>query len=285
MTVQYADRVRAAVTSTGTGTLSLGAAVAPFRAFSDAVAAGDLSSGATVYYVIEDGALWEVGTGVYTAGSPDTLSRTPFVTSAGNSSAISVDTSAQVYITLTAQALATLATLASPALTGTPTAPTAAVGTATTQLATTGFVVGQAATVTPSSIGDAPTSGASTSYARADHAHIYTAPTRNSIDDGTTPLTWASSIAVAGTGNVFTLTLTGTGAVMANPTGLQPGAHYQFIIRQDATGGRTLAYSSNWKFANKTVPTLSTAANAIDLISAVSPDGSTLLCTFAPNFG
>lgn len=62
------------------------------------------------------------------------------------------------------------ATLASPALTGTPTAPTAAVDTNTTQIASTAYVIGQAASATPSNLGTAAT-GTSTRYARADHVH------------------------------------------------------------------------------------------------------------------
>lgn len=59
---------------------------------------------------------------------------------------------------------------ASPALTGTPTAPTAAADTNTTQIATTAFVVGQAATANPPMDGTA-TPGTSLRYARQDHVH------------------------------------------------------------------------------------------------------------------
>ena len=65
------------------------------------------------------------------------------------------------------------APLASPTLTGTPAAPTAAVDTGTTQLATTGFVLGQASASgdgTPAMDGTAAR-GTSTHYARADHVH------------------------------------------------------------------------------------------------------------------
>ncbi|EHQ92124.1 tail fiber protein [Desulfosporosinus youngiae] len=64
----------------------------------------------------------------------------------------------------------TRAPLASPALTGTPTAPTAAVDTSTTQVATTAFVVNQAASTSPVMDGTA-TAGTSKRYARADHVH------------------------------------------------------------------------------------------------------------------
>lgn len=62
------------------------------------------------------------------------------------------------------------APLASPAFTGTPTAPTAAADTNTTQLATTAFVTGQASSTTPAALGSAAV-GTSLKYARADHVH------------------------------------------------------------------------------------------------------------------
>lgn len=62
------------------------------------------------------------------------------------------------------------ANLASPTLTGTPSAPTAAADTNTTQIATTAFVLGQAASTTPATNGTA-TVGTSLKYARADHVH------------------------------------------------------------------------------------------------------------------
>lgn len=62
------------------------------------------------------------------------------------------------------------APLASPTFTGTPAAPTAAVDTNTTQLATTAFVLAQAAAATPAALGTAAV-GSSTRYARADHVH------------------------------------------------------------------------------------------------------------------
>lgn len=66
--------------------------------------------------------------------------------------------------------LALKAALASPTFTGIPAAPTAAVDTATTQLATTGFVIGQAGTVSPSMAGVAAV-GTGKKYAREDHRH------------------------------------------------------------------------------------------------------------------
>jgi hypothetical protein len=60
--------------------------------------------------------------------------------------------------------------LASPALTGTPTATTAAADTNSTQLATTAFVLGQAAATAPIMDGTAAV-GTAPRFARADHVH------------------------------------------------------------------------------------------------------------------
>ena len=62
------------------------------------------------------------------------------------------------------------APLASPTFTGMPAAPTAAADTSTTQVATTEFVVGQAATTAPLMDGTAAV-GTSKKFARQDHVH------------------------------------------------------------------------------------------------------------------
>lgn len=86
--------------------------------------------------------------------------------------------------------------------------------------------------------------------------------------DGEIPLTSGATVNTdASKGNNFRVVL-GTNATLANPTGMLGGQTYQWRVKQDATGSRTLAYGSDFKWAGGTAPVLSTAANAEDLISA-----------------
>jgi hypothetical protein len=62
---------------------------------------------------------------------------------------------------------------------------------------------------------------------------------------------------------------------LSNPSNLQAGASYTLIVKQDATGSRTLAYGTSYKWPGGTAPTLSTAANAIDVLTFIS-DGTNM---------
>jgi hypothetical protein len=79
---------------------------------------------------------------------------------------------------------------ASPAFTGTPTAPTAVADTSTTQIATTQFVLNQAGTTTPA-INGTGAAGSSLKFARQDHVH----PT----DTTRSPVAGSASITTVGT--------------------------------------------------------------------------------------
>ena len=52
---------------------------------------------------------------------------------------------------------------------------------------------------------------------------------------------------------------------IANPTNQQAGGTYVMLVKQDATGGRTLSWGTDYLFVNGLTPTVSTAANAVDL--------------------
>ena len=79
-------------------------------------------------------------------------------------------------------------------------------------------------------------------------------------------LTDAATIATdASLSNTFTVTLGGN-RTLGNPTNLVDGGIYNWYIKQDGTGSRTLAYASYFTWPGGTEPTLSTAAASIDLI-------------------
>lgn len=116
-----------------------------------------------------------------------------------------------------------------------------------------------------------------TGYAQLAAANVFTK------GQAVTPvsLVYAASIATdASLSNNFFITLTGN-ATLANPTNLQSGEVLNYKIKQDATGSRTLAYGSMFKFASGVSPVLSTAANARDLLRCVYfADEGVLICDF-----
>lgn len=83
--------------------------------------------------------------------------------------------------------------------------------------------------------------------------------------------------------NSFNVTLAGN-RTLANPTNLVAGQVLVYTIRQDATGNRTLAYGTLFKKPAGQTLTLSTAANAVDVITC-HYDGTQLNCTIARAFG
>ena len=91
-------------------------------------------------------------------------------------------------------------------------------------------------------------------------------------------LTFANPLNTDATlGNAFHTTAT-SNFTMNFPTGLVSGGTYLWRIQQDATGSRIITWSGNWKWPGGVAGVLSTAANAVDLLTAYY-DGTNLLCT------
>lgn len=89
---------RMSTATTGTGTITLGSAVAGFLSFASA----GVGNGETVTYAIQDGSNSEIGRGVYTA-SGTSLTRASILKSTNSGAAINLSGTAQVFITAAAE--------------------------------------------------------------------------------------------------------------------------------------------------------------------------------------
>ena len=98
-------------------------------------------------------------------------------------------------------------------------------------------------------------------------------------------LTDASTIAVdMSVGNNFSVTLGGN-RTLGNPTNLTAGQSGVIFITQDGTGSRTLAYSSYWDFPSQTAPTLTTTANAVDVLVYTVRSSTSIAAQLLTNIG
>ena len=87
------------------------------------------------------------------------------------------------------------------------------------------------------------------------------------VSNGVVALTDAVTIATdASLGSVYTVTISGN-RTMGNPTNAVAGKRITYQIRQDAVGGRTINWDTNFRFSQDVPsPTLSTSANLTDYI-------------------
>ena len=143
--VTLVNRAKVSTATTGTGTITLGAAESGYQSFADA---GVVDTN-VVRYVIEDGTDWEIGTGTYTA-TGTTLSRT-VLESSNADAALNLTGSAVVYVSAAAEDIPPVLELYAE----NPSAPTAPSATGTNAVAigsnasaggTHSFVVGLSAT-------------------------------------------------------------------------------------------------------------------------------------------
>mgnify|MGYP001291669841 CR=1 FL=1 len=153
------------------------------------------------------------------------------------------------------------APLASPALTGTPTAPTAASGTNTTQIATTAFVT-----------------AASSGGVSLDTANTWTKGQRGEVTTLTPGTTVTPDFSAS---NNFSLTL-GQNTTIANPTNLVAGQSGSIFLVQGSTG-YTGAWGSYWDFAGGTAPTLS-AASKVDRVDYIVRSTTSIHAVFTADY-
>jgi len=180
------------------------------------------------------------------------------------------------------------APLASPALSGVPTAPTATTGTNTSQLATTAFV---AASLTASGVASFATRTGAVVPLATDYAAVATNFTASQTFTLATLVDGASIAWATGSAQKAQVTLAGN-RTMAAVTGAVAGTTYYLWVIQDATGSRTLAYTTtgagSFDFGTAGAPTLTLTASKADLLcfEAVSIAGTLKLryCGIAKGF-
>ncbi len=99
-----------------------------------------------------------------------------------------------------------------------------------------------------------------------------------------TAISYASTITLDfRTGNNFSTTLTGN-TTFANPSNISAGQSGVLFITQDSNGSRTAAFGTYWDFSDGTAPTLSTGANAVDMIAWIARSSTKISAQFVGNF-
>lgn len=97
---------------------------------------------------------------------------------------------------------------------------------------------------------------------------------------------WAASIALSFAAgiNFVIAPLTGN-TTLDNPTNVKPGQSGFVEIRQDATGGRTMTFAANWRFAGGVDPVLTVNANARDILNYEVLSDSIILASLTKAIG
>lgn len=113
--------------------------------------------------------------------------------------------------------------------------------------------------------------GIPTTLAKTDVAQTFTALQASSVET----LTAAAAMTPTGDKNLIVIPLD-QNATIANMTTITIGATYVFKIPQDATGGRVPSWGSVYEFPGGIAFTLSTTANAVDIIAGTSFDGTSI---------
>ena len=185
-----------------------------------------------------------------------------------------------------ASAMAAKADLASPTLTGTPSAPTATSGTNTTQIATTAFVTA----AVPDISGKANTSDIGSTIqafdadtAKTDVAQTYTAGQRGEI---TTLTSSSGALAIDfNASNNFYIELSEnvTGVTASNPAVGQSGS---IFIKQPASGGPYTVggWNAAFLFSGGTAPTITATNGKCDRVDYVIRSATEIQVVWTGNY-
>ena len=98
-----------------------------------------------------------------------------------------------------------------------------------------------------------------------------------------TTLTYSATLTVdLSLSNNFAVTLAGN-ATLAAPTNVVPGQSGAIRVTQDATGSRTLAYNTIFKFSGGTAPVLTKTAGATDILTYYVLSATEIMVSVIPN--
>lgn len=267
MALVLKDRVKETTTTTGTGAISLGGAVANFQAFSAVLSDAD-----TTYYAIIDvtNSDYEVGLGTY-ASSGNTLARTTILESSNGGSAVSFGAgSKNVFIAYPAEKSVYLdasdqLVINSTAVTSTP--------------AELNILDGVTATTAELNYLDITTLGLTeaSKAATADANGVVTFD--NGISEEYTAVTSTSNATTCNLqdGTNFSHTLTeNTTFTFSNPASSGKVSAFTLKIVQDASAsGFTVTWPASVDWPAATAPTLTATASAVDYFVFITHDGGT----------
>jgi len=266
---KFVNRAKMDTATTGTGTITLGSAVAGYQSFADA----GVSDSDTVRYVIEDGDNWEIGTGTYTA-SGTTLARS--VESSSNAdAALNLTGNALVFVTAAAADLDVL-----DGLTAT-TAELNILDGATVTTAEVNILDGVTATAAELNYNDITTLGTS------EASKTVTADANGNVilsEEVQATAYLETLVSLSGTtptvdcdeGNSFTLTTSGNTTFTFDYSGvnLTTNDSYGFTLKVTAGGTHTLTWPASVDWAGGTAPD-APASGETDVLVFYTVDGGT----------
>lgn len=298
MALVLKDRVKETTTTTGTGAISLGGAVANFQAFSAVLSDAD-----TTYYAIIDvtNSDYEVGLGTY-ASSGNTLARTTILESSNGGSAVDFGAgSKNVFIAYPAEKSVYLdasdqLVINSTAVTSTPAELNLVDGSSAGTIVNSKAVVyGASGEVNATTLQIGGTSITATA-AELNYLDIttlgLTEASKAATADANGVVTFDNGIseeyeAVTSTSNATTVdlqsstnfshTLTeNTTFTFSNPASSGKVSSFTLKIVQDASAsGYTVGWPASVDWPSATAPTLTATANAVDYFVFLSHDGGT----------